>query len=464
MKINKEKIYHKLPVWMQNLAVSLFGYYWYIRRYGGKYKEELGLCKQRQYFSFEQWKYWQELELQKLLVHAFQTVPYYTHLFSKMGLDLDKLKKIKLEELPNIPILEKKTFRTLCATEILSLTQEPKGTFLYTSGSSGTPLKIRYSRRMHQKYFAIYESNVRNWAGVNANMSRGVIGGRRILKDGNSKGPFYRYNFVEKQLYFSAYHISKLTARNYLDAINKFKTDYLEGYASSLYFLARSIEESGLSSPQLKAILTSTDKLTHEMRETFRRVFKCEAYDSYNGVDLCNMISECEHHRLHIVPDVGIVEILNDEGQPCKPGEVGELVSTGLLNYDQPLIRYRIGDLVKLSIQQNCPCGRNMVIVDEIVGRVEDIVVGPDGRKMRRFNRIFIDIQSVIEGQVIQHELTKFEIKLVVSSQPEQEYLDIIHQRMKSQLGNIELVINIVDSIDRGPNGKFKAVISKVKR
>ena len=57
-------------------------------------------------------------------------------------------------------------------------------------------------------------------------------------------------------------------------------------------------------------------------------------------------------------------------------GEEGEIYSTGFLNYDQPLIRYRIGDR-KLASDQITMCGRSMMVIDEIAGRVEDIIHGP---------------------------------------------------------------------------------------
>ncbi len=44
----------------------------------------------------------------------------------------------------------------------------------------------------------------------------------------------------------------------------------------------------------------------------------------------------------------------------------GEIYSTGFLNYDQPLIRYRIGDRVKLAFDQITMCGRSMMVIDEI--------------------------------------------------------------------------------------------------
>lgn len=453
-----------MPVFIQNLAISAFGLYWYFRRFGGVFEQELIGCKKRQLYSKDEWKNWQEIEFRKLLLHSYRTVPYYKKMLNEKAINEETINNFSIEALKKIPILDKKTFRSLHHTELMSNTPEPNGTYIYTSGSTGTPLKIMYSTRMHQQYLAVYELYVRNWAGINNKMKRGVFGGRRILKDGNSKGPFYRYNYVEKQAYFSAYHISKQNVANYIEGIKKFKLDYLEGYSSSIYFLAKFAEDLNLKVPKLKAVLGSTDKLTVEMREAIQRVFQCEVFDSYNGVDLCNLISECPHHRLHLIPELGIVEVLNDKGEECKPGEVGELISTGLLNYDQPLIRYRIGDLVKVSENQDCPCGCKMLVVDEIVGRIEDVVIGADGREMRRFNRILIDIPGVIEGQIIQLSLTKFEIKIVAVEELRDADYTVIKSRMEAQLGEIELAVNIVDSIPRGPNGKFKSVISHINK
>lgn len=451
-----------MPVFIQNLAISTFGLYWYFRRFGGVFEKELVKCKSRQHYSKVEWKNWQEVELRKLLLHSYKTVPYYTDLLNKKGINENSISSFSIEELKKIPILEKKTFRLLHDSKLMSDVPEPNGTYIYTSGSTGTPLKILYSTRMHQRYLAVYELYVRNWAGINNKMRRGVFGGRRILKDGNSKGPFFRYNNVEKQVYFSAYHISKKNVPNYIEGIKRHNLDYLQGYSSSIYFLAKFVEDLNLNVPKLKAVLGSTDKLTDDMREIIQRVFQCEVFDSYNGVDLCNLISECPHHSLHLIPEVGIVEVLNEKGEECKPGEIGELISTGLLNYDQPLVRYRIGDLVKVSEKQDCPCGCNMLVVEEIVGRIEDVIIGADGREMRRFNRILIDIPGVVEGQIIQHELANFELKIVTSKELRSVDLLAIKSRMQAQLGAIELDINFVDSIPRGPNGKFKSVISHV--
>lgn len=459
-----EKIYYKLPVFFQNWAITLFGLYWYRRRFGGIFKTELEACKKREFYSKEQWDTYQVQLLRNVLLHAFDTVPYYKNLFSEHKITRSFLAGIELNDLPNLPILEKDIFRKLGGTELLSDKPEPDGAYYYSSGSTGTPTKTLYSLRMHQSYYSVFEARINNWAGIDYKVPRGVIGGRRIIRDGVGKAPFYRYNYVEKQTYFSAYHLSKDTVSNYLEGMIKHKVEYMTGYAMSNYFLARFIEEAGLKAPKLRAVLTSSEKLTKEMRDTFRRVYGCETYDSYNGVEATCLVSECEHGRLHIVPDVGIVEVLNEQGKACGPGEQGEVVTTGLLNFDQPLIRYRMGDIIKLSQDQSCPCGRHMPLVDEIIGRVEDVVVGPDGREMVRFHGIFVKIPAIVEAQVIQYTLYDFEIKLVTSSDINISDLHLIEKRMYSQLGDIQLKINIVDSIPRSANGKFKAVISHVKR
>lgn len=464
MKAFLEKLYYKLPLPLQNMAITIFGLTWYKRRFGGIFKAELQKCLERDQYSAVQWKEYQQEQLRKILVHAYRTVPYYKTLFTKNGISENNLASFDIDRLSTLPFLEKQTFRELGTTEMISSEPEPNGEFLFSSGSTGTPTKTLYSTNMHQRYFAVFESRLNYWAGIDYKVPRGVIGGRRIIREGVSEGPFYRYNYIEKQTYFSAYHISAKTAANYVEGMIKNKVEYMTGYASANYFLARFIEEAGIKAPKLRAVLTSSEKLTPEMRDTFRRVYGCETFDSYNGVDLCNLISECEHHSLHVVPDVGVVEIIHEDGTPCKPGETGEIISTGLLNFDQPLIRYRMGDYVKLSANQQCKCGRSMPVIDEIVGRMEDTVIGPDGREMMRFHGIFINVLCIVEAQVIQHTLTDFEIKLVVSRAPAEEELALIEKRMRSQLGDIKLTITTVPEIPRNANGKFKAVISHVKK
>ncbi len=457
-------IYTQSPVWLQNLAISAYGYTWQRRRFGGIFEQELQAFKNRERFNNQQFNQYQTLQLRRLLLHALETVPYYQQLFKASGLHIGDLQKFELQDLFKLPFLEKQTLRTLGTTTLLSQKPEAKGQFYGSSGSTGTPTQILFSQAMHQRWSAGFEARIRNWAGVTRHDPRGMIGGRRVAPDGSTQKPFYRYNVIEKQTYFSAYHISAANAPDYLEGMKKHGVTYMTGYAMSNYFLARFLEESGQEAPQLKAVLSSSEKLSPEMRATFQRVYGCKTYDAWSGVEACGLVSECEHGRLHTSPDIAILEFLDpDTGQAAQSGQLAEVVCTGLLNYDQPLIRYRIGDLMRLSAE-SCPCGRQMPVIQEIVGRVEDTVIGADGREMVRFHGIFVGIPGIVEGQIVQQEFTMFEVNIVVSKPLTEDELLLIRKRMVSQLGEVEVAIIEVDHIPRGPNGKFKAVVSNIKR
>lgn len=456
-------LYKILPVSGQNIAVSLFGLGWKKRRFGGVFESELVKFKERESFSADQWHVFQTQALKRLLIHAYHTVPFYKQAFIRHGLNINQLEKLTASRMSALPILEKNDLRQFGTTTLVSSSPERKGEFFASSGSTGTPTQILFSHAMHQRWSAAFESRIRHWAGVTRFDARGTIGGRRVLPDGEARPPYYRYNFFEKQAYFSAYHISRLTAADYLKGIRNHHLQYMTGYAMSNFFLARFLVELGLESPALKAVITSSEKLTPEMRKVFAAAYHCKTYDSWSGIEACGLVSECEHGSLHLSPDVGIVEIVDDQGRPVNAGETGEVICTGLINFDQPLIRYRIGDRMRLSAKV-CSCGRNMPVIDEIMGREEDVVVGADGRELVRFHGIFVGLPDLLQGQVVQETLKDFTIRIVVQPGWNSENEAVIRLRMKSQLGEVNLKIVKTDAIPTGPNGKFKAVISHVKR
>ena len=175
------KIYFSLPVFIQNIAVSLYGLYWKKRRFGGIFKKEVELFRSRNSLSKQEWDEYQELELRKLLVHAFTNVPYYKKKYKNAGYNLEDFQTFKLKNLNKLPFLEKEELRQFGKTELLSNTRN-KGDFYSSSGSTGTPTSIYYSREFHQKWSAAFEVRIREWAGVSRFTPRGMIGGRKILK------------------------------------------------------------------------------------------------------------------------------------------------------------------------------------------------------------------------------------------------------------------------------------------
>jgi phenylacetate-CoA ligase len=457
-------IYFKLPVTMQDMLISIYGIYWKNRRFGGQFKKYLPAFKERESFSKEAWKEYQTQELRKLLTHAFTTVPFYREKYKKVGFKLQDFDTFELEDLHKLPYLEKEELRKFGKTTLLS-SKRKRGTFIESSGSTGTPVSIYLSRKSHQKWNAAYEIRVRNWAGVHRKMARGMIGGRRILDGRSLKPPYYRYNSIEKQAYFSAYAISDVTAADYVQGIRRKKIEYMVGYAMSNYLLAESIQKMKIQVPKLKAVLTSSELLTDEMRKKIEAVYNCKVYDAYSGVEACGLISENKHGELLFSPDTGIMEVLDQAGFEAVPGESGEVIATGFFNEDQPLIRYRIGDRVTMAVHQESKSGMQMPIISSIEGRVEDVIIGNDGRKMVRFHVVFIGIPKLILGQIVQYSREHIAVNLVVEPMFDgKNYEPIMEDRLKSQLGTILVDFHYLQKIPKNANGKYQAVISYLKK
>lgn len=454
-----ERVYRSLPITFQNFAVSLYGAYWKRRRFGGVFKKELEGFKRREFFEPDQWETYQIKKLRELLLHSNNEVPFYRNCFMELGLKESHLKQFNLDDLRNLPLLTKEHLRTEGSKGLLANTREPGGTFFSSSGSTGKPVKILFSNRMHQRWSAAFEARIRNWAHVDNKDARAMVGGRIISPDHNP--PFYRYNSSEKQVYFSIYDLSPKNIESYYEGFLKYRPTYLTGYATSVYNMALFFKEAGFDMPKLKSVITSSEKLTVKMRSDLSTWFNCSVYDSYSGIEACGLISE-KDGTLFSSPDVGILELLDKNGQPVKEGQEGEMVWTGLINFDQPLIRYRIGDLAIQASRENGAGGVNMPMVREIVGRTDDVLEMSDGKRISSFNRFFADIEGIQAAQVIQSSTDTILVRFIKSDDLQKFSLESMKRAFDERLGEVNISFEEVDHIQPESNGKVKSVISNL--
>lgn len=454
-----DALYARLPVLLQHGAVSAYGAYWYYLRFGPGYKRYVQEYREHEFFSAEDWQAYQQEQLRKLLSIAATKVPYYQRTWSEQE------KKAALDgRLEELPLLQKAPIRAE-AKAFLRQDMKPRYPLVFhTSGSTGTPIASIWTIQELRNSLALREVRSANWAGVSFNQPRSTFSGRIIEPEPESKGPFYRFNIVEHQAYFSAFHLRPDTASFYVDALRKHNIQWLTGYAVSYYLLAKFILERGLTVPPLKAVITTSEKITAEMRQVMETAYGCRVYEEYSTVENVIFAHQCEDGRLHLSPDVALVEILRPDGTPCQPGEIGEVVTTGFIRNYQPFIRYRLGDLAMWSAE-SCPCGRAMPILKEVVGRIEDVVIGPDGRQMVRFHGIFTDQPNVQEGQIIQEAINRIRVKVVPTNGFAQQDIQDITQRVQQRLGaEVEVLVEPVEYIPRTAAGKFQAVVSLLRK
>jgi phenylacetate-CoA ligase len=441
------------------VAISTYGVYWYWKRFGPGYHCYVEEYAERNDWTAGQWQAWQQEQLGRLLRASADAVPYYRHVWRKP--ERAAARSGRLDELP---LLNKEAVREEPEAFVRRDLPAPPELVFPTSGSTGTPLRTRWTTEELRRSIAVREVRSAGWAGVSFGLPRATLSGRMVVPDPLTRGPFHRYNLVERQVYLSLYHIRADRARAYVRALERHGVRWLTGTPVAAYLLAQAILEQQLTVPPLLALITISEKAAPEMRQVLEQAYGCPVFDEYSCVEHGVLATECEHHRLHVSPDVGVVEILRPDGSPCQSGEVGEVVTTSLLCTSQPLVRYRLGDLAAWD-PRPCPCGRQLPVIKEIVGRVEDVVVGPDGRQMVRFHLVFSEQPHVREGQVVQEQIDRIRLKVVPAPGFGPADRENLVQRVRRQLGpEVAVVVELVEAIPRTASGKFQAVVSHLPK
>jgi len=155
--------------------------------------------------------------------------------------------------------------------------------------------------------------------------------------------------------------------------LNEWQPQVLTCYASMAGILAGEQLEGRLRiTPDL--ITTVAEVLTLDQRARIAQAWGRQPYNLYGSTESA-IAAECERHSgLHIFEDVMIPEVVDEDGAPVLAGNYGDrLVITALFRRTQPLIRYEISDMVRMS-PEHCSCGRVFALIDGIQGRVEEVL------------------------------------------------------------------------------------------
>jgi phenylacetate-CoA ligase len=289
-----------------------------------------------------------------------------------------------------------------------------------------------------------------------------MIAGQLVTPVTQSRPPFWVWNQGLNQLYMSSYHLAPDLLGAYLDALSRYRIAYLYGYPSSLYALAQKALDSGRTDLHMAVALTSAEPVYEYQRAAIAQAFHCPVRETYGMAEMVAMASECTAGRLHLWPEVGWVEVIQD-GRPVPQGVSGDLVCTGLLNADMPLIRYRIGDRgCLLDNPGTCQCGRTLPVMGSLDGRISDVLYTKDGRRVSRFGAVFNGDLAIREAQIIQEELDCVRVKFVPTPAFTFRHEQMIVQRVKERMGDINVVMEPMTEIPRGANGKFRAIVCKL--
>jgi phenylacetate-CoA ligase len=366
-----------------------------------------------------------------------------------------------LEQLSQWPVVTKGQVRS---NPEAFLTRHPSSTdiFSLTSGTTGTPLKVWRTRDAFRELFRSSAAS-RSWFGVELRFRRASFTGKVVVPTHSDR--VWRVNLPGRQLVLSQYHLRPRTLERYVRALRWWKPQVLDGYTSNLVELARLMKQQGLQL-RIPLIVTTCEMLTESARALLEEVFQGRVSDKYGSSENLALAIECEEGSRHIFENVGVIEIVDDSGLRVPDGERGRIVLTTLVNELMPLVRYQIGDLGTLDGGGTCACGRTSPVLRWIEGREDDVVVGPDGRRIAIFAfNLLRGLDDVLAMQVVQHSLQDFLVRVVLvqtSVEDRARFETAIRDAFSRLIGPTEsltIEFRYEGSIERAPGGKIRNVV-----
>ncbi len=449
-------LYHHAPPFLRSIAATIRGWQLRRQRYGRDTDRLAAEALARESWSGPQWRAYQEQQLAMVLHRAATRVPYYRAYWESMR---QRGEPADWSVLANWPVLEKATVRSAPERFVADDCLRSRLVRMHTSGSTGSPLPLWKSRATLHQWYAWFEARWRMWYGVTRHDRWAIIGGQLVAPVGQRKPPFWVWNGALKQLYMSAYHLAPDLIPAYVDALARYRIVYLWGYTSSLFAVAQECLRAGIEAPQLKVVITNAEPVYEWQKRIIAQVFRCPVRETYGMAEAVAAASECEHGGLHLWPEAGLVEVL-EQGRPVAPGQAGDLVCTGFSNQDMPLIRYRTGDRGRLrGDSAPCKCGRTLPQLAAIEGRCDDVIFTADGRRVGRMHPAFATDLPVRELQVVQAAIGRIVIRYVPVGSASESLERDLAGRICARLGAVRLAFEPCAQIPRGPNGKFRAVV-----
>jgi phenylacetate-CoA ligase len=449
-------LYHRSPAWLRQAAATARGLQLRAWRYGPETERLIAEAHEREGWDAARWREWQGERLAYILNRAATRVPYYREHWSERRRRGDLSSR---EDLKNWPVIEKDALRANPLAFVADDCDVRRMFHDHTSGTTGKSLDLWLGRETVRRWYALSEARWREWYGVTRRDRWAILGGQMVAPATVRRPPFWVWNAGLKQLYMSSYHLAPDLVPHYLEALKRYRVKYLLGYTSSLYALAREILKLKWHDLRMEVVVTNAEPVFKHQRETIAEAFECPVRETYGMAETVAAASECEAGRLHLWPDAGICELLTN-GAPTPRGRAGELISTGLLNADMPLIRYQVGDRATLPLEEStCACGRTLPTLLSVDGRVQDTLYTMDGRSIGCIDTVYGPEVPLREAQIIQESLSQVRVRYVPAPEWTKDAGASLIAGMRERMGAVEVILEEVREVPRTASGKFRPVI-----
>ena len=402
-------------------------------------------------------KAFQDAHLRRLVLHAYENVPYYRELFDRNRLHPRHIRGTA--DLDLIPISSKQAMRERPAHQLLDRTVD-QGRLLTvcTSGSTGEPFTIRRTW-LEQAFNVLYWQRCQRSFGLRLHERIMNVGRGRSAdpKDTKLVGRLMRAAGIHPTLSIDGI---VQPPEEVVRRLETFRPHLLGALPSILCLTADYLLAQGRQDIRPRILAVGGEVLTPLMRRRLTQAFGVEPVQTYASHEFPFMGWECGvSGELHTCDDGVILEVMRD-GRPAAAGEEGEVVVTNLHAYAMPFIRYRLADLVTRGSDQ-CACGQPFSTIRAIQGRMNDYFSLPDGRRVhpyRILERLLPEGDVWIrQYQLLQDRADRIVMQVVPSQPVTPELQERIARSISPLLGaGVEFQLRIVEAIPLERSGKYR--------
>lgn len=422
----------------------------------------LNELERTQWLSPQELRTFQLKKLKHVCVAAYERSEFYQNRFDDAGFDPYAMES--LEDLRDVPLLSKEEIIQNTST-IVDASYRGKVMKESTSGSTGTPLSLTLPRHATSRFrAAMYREH--RWFNLD-------VGEREFRFYGIplDRGSYWKERFKDwcmNRRRAVVYNLSDADLEEHWKTLCRFKPDYLYGYASSVYRFSEYLKRKGYApQPFVKAIITTSEVLHPYERELMESFWRIPVVNEYGSSETGILAHQCPEGGMHVCAENNFVELIKD-GRPAEPGESGEVVITNLDNDVMPLIRYRINDVAAMSTE-SCSCGRALPLIEVVEGRLNSMVVTPEGKVSCGIVFYYI-ARSLLEQRgeqlqflIVQKELDHLHFIIKEDSQYSEEGVELVKQRVYEELGpTMRVTSELVDELPRLASGKLMHFLSEL--
>ncbi|WP_126652648.1 phenylacetate--CoA ligase family protein [Chryseobacterium aureum] len=392
-------------------------------------------------------KLFQEEKLHELLTYLKAHSPFYKKLFKENNITIEDIRT--LEDLQQIPTTTKNDLQQF-NHDFFCIPPDKIVDYSTTSGTLGDPVTFGLSDSDLER-LAYNEAISFACAGI---QKGDVVQMITTIDKRFMAGLAYFLGL--RKMGASVVRMGPGIPELQWDSIFRYKPKYLITVPSFLLKMIDYAEKHGLdykNSSVYGAVcigesIKNQDFTDNILSQKIKEKWDIKLFSTYASTEMSTAFTECEfqiggHHH----PELIITEILDDEGNPVKNGESGELTITTLGVEAIPLLRFKTGDIVKAHYEP-CRCGRNTMRLGPVVGRKQQMIKYKGTTLYPpAMNDILNDFNNILCYQIViqANEIGLDEIIIKLSTEAEHEgFVNEVRDHFRAKL-RVSPKIEIVD-------------------